>query len=167
MVGDSGVGKSQLSQRFCKDTFVQDSKTTVGMEFATKTVAFERCEIKAQIWDTAGQERFESMTKAFYRDAVGAFLIFDVTSSKSLQNLKNIWIPQLKEFGYSGVKRVLIGNKSDAVEGKSSPLTTAAKELAMAEGIDYIETSALTGVGVEIAFRRLVLYVASLLPDVR
>ena len=137
------------------------------MEFATKTIEFERCEIKAQIWDTAGQERFESMTKAFYRDAVGAFLIFDAASPKSLENLKKLWIPQLKEFGYSGVKRILIGNKTDMPDCKPCHFSEAAKELAKMEGIDYIETSALSGEGVECAFRRLVLYVASLLPDVR
>ena len=55
------------------------------------------------------------MTKAFYRDAVGAFLIFDLTNPKSLENLKKTWIPQLQEFGYSGIKSILIGNKSDKI----------------------------------------------------
>ena len=69
LIGDSQVGKSQLSQRLCKRLFNNDSQTTVGMEFASKEIAFERCCVKAQVWDTAGQERFNSMTKAFYKDA--------------------------------------------------------------------------------------------------
>ena len=89
MVGDSGVGKSQLSQRFCKDTFVQDSKTTVGMEFATKTVAFERCEIKAQIWDTAGQERYRTITTAYYRGAMGFLLMYDITNEESFNAVRD------------------------------------------------------------------------------
>ena len=69
IIGDSNVGKSQLSKRYCKNMFEDGSISTIGMEFATREVQFERCKVKAQIWDTAGQERYESMTKAFYREA--------------------------------------------------------------------------------------------------
>ena len=167
VIGDSEVGKSQLARRFSKNTFSDNSTPTVGLEFATKEVEFERCVIKAQIWDTAGQERLESMTKAFYRDAVGAFFVFDVNNLNSLENLKKVWINQLKEFGYSGVKRVLIGNKIDVKGDMSKKCRDAAIELAEIEGIDYYETSALSGEGVDAAFRRLILHVSSLLPDVR
>jgi small GTP-binding protein len=71
LVGDSSVGKSQLLRRFTNKSFSHDSLSTMNMEFSTRDIAFERCCIKAQIWDTAGQERFESMTKAYYRDAMG------------------------------------------------------------------------------------------------
>ena len=54
LVGDSEVGKSKLSKRWCKDTYVEDAQSTVGMEYASKDIPFERCSIKAQIWDTAG-----------------------------------------------------------------------------------------------------------------
>lgn len=164
------MGKSQLSKRYCKNAF-SDSQTTVGLEFATKKIPFERCTVMAQIWDTAGQERFDSMTKAFYRDAVGAFLIFDLTNPKSLENLKKTWIPQLQEFGYSGIKSILIGNKSDKIPKANQSKLVAearaeAKAFALSEGMDYVETSAKDGEGVEVAFRRLILYIASLLPDV-
>ena len=166
--GDTGVGKSNLLSRFTRNEFSMDSKTTIGVEFATKNIPVEGNKIvKAQIWDTAGQERLESMTKAFYRDAVGAFFVFDVNNLNSLENLKKVWINQLKEFGYSGVKRVLIGNKIDVKGDMSKKCRDAAIELAEIEGIDYYETSALSGEGVDAAFRRLILHVASLLPDVR
>ena len=201
VIGDSQVGKSQLAKRFCKNTYNDNATSTVGLEFATKEIEFERCIVKAQVWDTAGQERFDSMTKAFYRDAVGAFLIFDVNNLNSLENLKKVWINQLKEFGYAGIKRVLIGirkqmynylpyyqyhhhyhhhyhfhfhysiiiagNKTDVKGNVSKECRNAAIELAEAEGLDYYETSALSGEGVDAAFRRLILHVASLLPDVR
>ena len=149
------------------------------------------------------------MTKAFYRDAVGALLVFDVTNEKSLDNLKNIWIPQLKEHAYTGIKRILIGNKRDIMESRSQKYLEIAKELASQEGndviyfawlvhlifleliisigLDFIETSALSGneytfiyfqlystsfvylIGenVELAFRRLILSVVRKLPDVK
>jgi len=67
MIGDAGVGKSQLARRFTKKEFRTDASATVGMEFSTRDMAFERCVIKAQIWDTAGQERLGApMTKAYY-----------------------------------------------------------------------------------------------------
>ena len=54
LIGDSQVGKSQLAKRFCKNSFIEGSQSTVGMEFSTKDIPFERCLVKAQIWDTAG-----------------------------------------------------------------------------------------------------------------
>jgi small GTP-binding protein len=77
------------------------------MEFATREIAFERCIIKAQIWDTAGQERFESMTKVYYRDAMGALLVYDATNRASFENLKTTWLKQLRDYGHEGVGMVL------------------------------------------------------------
>jgi len=69
LVGDSKVGKSQLAKRYCKSCYLESSQSTIGMEFQTRDLEFERCNIKAQIWDTAGQERFDAMSRAYYRDA--------------------------------------------------------------------------------------------------
>jgi len=81
MIGDSGVGKSNLLMRYTKGEFNIESKTTIGVEFATKTIKTPDSKvIKAQIWDTAGQERYRAITNAYYRGAVGALLVFDVTS---------------------------------------------------------------------------------------
>ena len=107
LVGDAGVGKSQLSRRFSNKEFRVDSAATVGMEFSTREIPFERCIIKAQIWDTAGQERFESMTKVYYRDAMGALLVYDATNRASFENLKTVWLKQLKDFGHDGIGLVL------------------------------------------------------------
>jgi len=70
------------------------------MEFSTREIPFEKCTIKAQIWDTAGQDRFENMTKAYYRDAVGAMLVYDVQNPASFENLKNLWLNQLRQYGH-------------------------------------------------------------------
>ena len=74
MIGDSGVGKSNLLSRFTANEFNLDSKTTIGVEFATRTIEVEGKKIKAQIWDTAGQERYRAITSAYYRAAVGCLL---------------------------------------------------------------------------------------------
>jgi small GTP-binding protein len=67
LIGDAGVGKSNLLSRFTRDEFTLDSKSTIGVEFATKNVSIENKVIKAQIWDTAGQERYRAITSAYYR----------------------------------------------------------------------------------------------------
>lgn len=83
LVGDSGVGKSNIISKFTKNEFNLESKTTIGVEFATKTVLVEGKSIKVQIWDTAGQERYRSMASAYYRGAVGALLVYDITRASS------------------------------------------------------------------------------------
>lgn len=79
LIGDSGVGKSQILSRFTRNEFSLDSKSTIGVEFATKNIEIDNKIIKSQIWDTAGQERYRAITSAYYRGAVGALLIYDIT----------------------------------------------------------------------------------------
>lgn len=79
LIGDSGVGKSNLLSRFTRDEFCLESKSTIGVEFATRSVAVDGKTVKAQIWDTAGQERYRAITSAYYRGAVGALLVYDIT----------------------------------------------------------------------------------------
>ena len=78
LIGDSGVGKSQILSRFTRNEFSLDSKSTIGVEFATKNIEIDNKIIKTQIWDTAGQERYRAITSAYYRGAVGALLIYDI-----------------------------------------------------------------------------------------
>ena len=80
------------------------------MEFATRAIEFERSIIKANIWDTAGQERFASMTKAYYRDAVGAILVYDICNKKSFNNIQDIWLKQLREVVNHERIRLILGN---------------------------------------------------------
>ncbi|CAM9978862.1 unnamed protein product, partial [Heterosigma akashiwo] len=75
LIGDSGVGKSNLLSRFTRNEFNLESKSTIGVEFATKSIQTEGKVVKAQIWDTAGQERYRAITSAYYRGAVGALLV--------------------------------------------------------------------------------------------
>ena len=81
IIGDSGVGKSNLLSRFTRNEFHLDSKSTIGVEFATRSIQHDGKVIKAQIWDTAGQERYRAITSAYYRGAVGALLMYDISKS--------------------------------------------------------------------------------------
>ena len=75
LVGDSGVGKTNIMSKYLKNQFREDSKATVGVEFGSKQFSVEGHQIKAQIWDTAGQERYKAITSAYYKGAKGAFIV--------------------------------------------------------------------------------------------
>lgn len=64
LIGESGVGKSNLLSRFTKNEFNHDSRTTIGVEFSTRSIQVDNITIKAQIWDTAGLERYRAITSA-------------------------------------------------------------------------------------------------------
>jgi small GTP-binding protein len=164
LVGDSDVGKSQLVLRFSKDQFSQNPMQTVGMEFATRELSYcDNIHLKAQIWDTAGQDRPLSLTQAYYRGAVGAMLLYDVTNRESFDNVKK-WLKQIKENSHRNIAISLIATKIDRTKDR---VISAAEGLTFAEenGMDYVETSAVTGENVENAFRRQIMAVARLLPE--
>lgn len=87
LIGDSGVGKSNLLSRFTRNEFNLESKSTIGVEFATKSIQAEGKTIKAQIWDTAGQERYRAITSAYYRLVIIVNIkSFSISGSVSLRN---------------------------------------------------------------------------------
>ena len=112
LIGDSAVGKSNLLSRFVQDTFSLDAKSTIGVEFAAKTIETEGKRIKAQIWDTAGQERYRAITNAYYRGALGALLVYDITNHASFESCEK-WLKELREHADSKIIVMLVGNKSD------------------------------------------------------
>lgn len=91
LVGDSGTGKSNLLSRFTKDNFEVDSKSTIGVEFGTRQISHDNKTIEAHVWDTAGQEQYKAITAAYYRGAVGALLVYDITRRDSFENCER-WL---------------------------------------------------------------------------
>ena len=113
LVGDSGVGKTNLLTRFSKNEFSLESKTTIGVEFATKTITTESGHvIKAQIWDTAGQDRYRAIASSYYKGAAGALVVYDITKPQSFENVEK-WLKELRDHGAENMVLMLIGNKSD------------------------------------------------------
>ncbi|KAI8613975.1 Rab11 in complex with Rab11-family interacting protein 2 [Chytriomyces sp. MP71] len=153
LIGDSGVGKSNLLSRFTRNEFNLDSKSTIGVEFATRTIQVDGKTIKAQIWDTAGQERYRAITSAYYRGAVGALLVYDITKVSSYENV-NRWLKELRDHADSNIQIMLVGNKSDLKHARSVA-TDEAKGFAAENGLTFIETSALDSSNVEPAFQKI------------
>ncbi|KAG4923175.1 hypothetical protein AAZX31_18G015400 [Glycine max] len=150
LIGDSAVGKSQILARFARNEFSLDSKATIGVEFQTRTLVIQHKSIKAQIWDTAGQERYRAVTSAYYRGAVGAMLVYDITKRQSFDHIPR-WLEELRNHADKNIVIILIGNKSDLENQRQVP-TEDAKEFAEKEGLFFLETSALEATNVETAF---------------
>jgi len=118
IVGDSGVGKSNIVSRFVDNTFTQVAKSTIGIDFETKTIDLGTDIIKLQIWDTAGQERFRSISRSYYRYSSAIIIVFDLTNRDSFNNLEK-WIIEIEKStgneidDLTNIEFVIIGNKAD------------------------------------------------------
>ncbi|KAM3145120.1 Ras- protein RABA1d [Paramecium bursaria] len=152
--GDSGVGKSNLLTRFTKNQFNQDSKTTIGVEFATKSIKVQDKTIKAQIWDTAGQERYRAITSAYYRGAIGALLVYDITRSSTFESLEK-WLKEMKENADKDIVVMIVGNKQD-LKHLRAVRTEDGEIFAKQNNLAFIEASALDGSNVEQAFTQII-----------
>eukprot|EP00607_Mallomonas_marina_P003295 CAMPEP_0182427324 /NCGR_PEP_ID=MMETSP1167-20130531/17079_1 /TAXON_ID=2988 /ORGANISM="Mallomonas Sp, Strain CCMP3275" /LENGTH=211 /DNA_ID=CAMNT_0024609477 /DNA_START=124 /DNA_END=759 /DNA_ORIENTATION=+ len=153
LIGDSGVGKSNLLSRFTRNEFNLESKSTIGVEFATKSIQVENKTIKAQIWDTAGQERYRAITSAYYRGAVGALLVYDISKHVTFENVER-WLKELRDHAEPNIVVMLVGNKSD-LRHRRAVTTEEAMSFAESNNLAFIETSALDATGVEEAFRQI------------
>ncbi|KAJ4822589.1 Ras- protein RABA5a [Turnera subulata] len=191
LIGDSAVGKSNLLARFARDEFYPSSKSTIGVEFQTQKLDINGKEIKAQIWDTAGQERFRAVTSAYYRGAVGALLVYDISRRQTFDSIGK-WLNELHRcFGCMmhilfalphvciirkwffmdmnslhficywtahsdmNVVTILVGNKTDLKDAREVS-TAEGKALAEAQGLFFMETSALDSSNVTAAFQTVV-----------
>ncbi|KAI6112854.1 GTPase [Pisolithus croceorrhizus] len=153
LIGDSGVGKSNLLSRFTRNQFNTDSKSTIGVEFATRSINVDGKLIKAQIWDTAGQERYRAITSAYYRGAVGALLVYDISKQATFANVTR-WLKELRDHADSNIVIMLVGNKSDLKHLRAVP-TEEATNFATQNELSFIETSALDASNVDSAFQTI------------
>jgi len=153
LIGDSGVGKSNLLSRFTRNEFNLESKSTIGVEFATRSIQVEGKVVKAQIWDTAGQERYRAITSAYYRGAVGALLVYDIAKHVTYENVER-WLRELRDHADQNIVVMLVGNKSDLRHLRAVP-TEEATAFAERNQLSFIETSALDSTNVEKAFTNI------------
>ncbi|XP_032642026.2 ras-related protein Rab-33A [Chelonoidis abingdonii] len=142
VIGDSNVGKTCLTFRFCGGAFPASTEATIGVDFREKTVEIEGEKIKVQVWDTAGQERFrKSMVEHYYRNVHAVIFVYDVTKMASFTNLK-MWIEECNGHAVPPfVPKVLVGNKCDLREQIQVPSSVALK-FADAHNMLLFETSA-------------------------
>lgn len=155
LVGDAGVGKTHIINRYVKGQLPHAIIPTIGIEFATKTVTLrDGGMIKTQIWDTAGQEKYRSITSAHYRKAVGAFLVYDITKEKSFESVQR-WLQEIRLHADRDIVLMLVGNKLDLANNSPSQrrvTTQEAANFAKENNLLFTESSALYDLNVSSAF---------------
>ena len=154
LIGDSGVGKTNILSRYINNEFSLATQPTVGVEYGSKIIKKDDKSIKLQIWDTAGQERYKSITNAYYKGSKGALVVYDISRKTTFENVDK-WIGELKNNASEDVHIMLVGNKSD-LEDKREVKTEEVAKKADQYKIAFCETSALKGNNIENAFERLV-----------
>ena len=154
IIGDSTTGKTNILSKYLNNKFDRDSKSTIGMELGNKSFKIKNDTVNCQIWDTAGQERYRSMTKAYYQGALGAFIVYDITRRNTFENVEN-WMNDLRKCSDKKVTIILLGNKND-LENEREVKTEEGEMFAKNNDMAFMETSALNGTNIDIAFKSLV-----------
>ena len=150
LIGDSGVGKSCILQRYMNQSFNESYKCTIGVDFLMKSIVINGQTVKLQLWDTAGQEKYKSMVASYYRGANVALIVFDLTSHKSFDNLP-IWIENFYKNGPEQKNIILIGNKNDLVNQRQVTQEEA-EAFSETNNMMYFETSAKEGDNIDYVF---------------
>ena len=146
LIGNSGVGKTCISQRYIKGNKDIDlnPNSTVGASYFQKFIEIDGKSISVDIWDTAGQEKYRSMGKMFYKEAHIVLFIYDITNKESFKELQEVWYNELTENGEKNVVFVVVGNKSDLFLNEQVKEEDA-REWAEQIGALYSLVSAKTG----------------------
>ncbi|RKO83201.1 small GTPase superfamily, partial [Blyttiomyces helicus] len=128
------------------------TETTIGIEFGSLVVPVRERRVKLQIWDTAGQESFRSISRAYYRGAIGCILVYD-SKRDTFQHLIS-WLEDVRHHGNEEIQTALVANKCD-MESKRQVSREEGEAFAAKYGLMYIEASAKTGANVDDAFMKL------------
>ena len=149
LIGDSGVGKTSLLNRYMDKEFSNNIPCTISADFKIKSIQIDPLtSAQITIWDTCGQEKYRSITKQYFKDAHGIILVFDVSDRRSFADLNN-WLDEIKNNSTKDdASIVLVGNKIDLEESRVVSYDEG-NELAITNGLIFEETSAKSGQGIE------------------
>ena len=154
LIGNEGVGKTCIIERFSKGIF-SDVKATVGIGFTQKYLKINNQTIQCNLWDTSGQEKYRNIGKESYKDAYIVCLVYDITNNKSFEDIKDIWISNLKKYGEKNVILAIVGNKNDLYENEKVD-ENKAREYAKSINASFFLTSAKSGENIDSLFENLV-----------
>jgi small GTP-binding protein len=151
-IGDAGVGKSSIINRYINNTFSYTTFSTIGVDFFVRYVHTDKYNIKLQIWDLAGQQNYRNIARSYYRNAEVLFYVFDKKNRESFTNFSN-WINDFRH-RLDDIHIVIVGNKCDS--NHFSVHTEEAIELANEYNAQYYETSALDNINIREIFENTV-----------
>jgi small GTP-binding protein len=149
LVGDMSVGKTSLLTQLVDHHFDFHQEATVGANYQIYVTEIESQKIELQVWDTAGQERYRSLGPIYYRNALGAVVVYDVTFRASFASVPQ-WIEAFQNIAGVGATIAIVGNKCDKAQREVT--TTDGRDYAAERGFLFFEVSAMTGERVEAMF---------------
>jgi len=158
IIGDSGVGKTSVLQRYMSGKFSAQHRATVGADFLSKDITLGAKNYNLQVWDTAGQERFQSIGSAFYRGSDCCVVVFDITNSKSFDSLETWKSEFINQGGIKDPERfpfVVVGNKCDRETDRKVSRSKAENWCQNNGNYSYFETSAKDDIAVVDAFEKI------------
>ncbi|KAJ8276679.1 hypothetical protein COCON_G00084310 [Conger conger] len=163
VIGDLGVGKTSIIKRYVHQSFSTNYRATIGVDFALKVLNWDSETVRLQLWDIAGQERFGNMTRVYYREAMGAFIVFDITRPTTFEAVKK-WKEDLDSkltlSNGKNIATVLLANKCD--QGKDVLMNNGIKmdQFCKDNGfVGWFETSAKENINIDKAANCLVKYI--------
>ena len=155
LIGSASVGKTSIFNKFINGYFSQNYKSTITVEFKIKYMKLDNnLFVKLILWDTCGAEIFRAVTKQYYKNAHAIILVFDLTDQNSFNDLKNIWLNDVKNYGDINTQILSVGNKLDLIEERKvseSQVINFCRE----NGYKYIEASAKEGTNILKIFEEL------------
>mmetsp|Transcript_13271 Transcript_13271/g.24889 ORF Transcript_13271/g.24889 Transcript_13271/m.24889 type:complete len:198 (-) Transcript_13271:1592-2185(-) len=152
LLGDSSVGKTCILCMLMRGQIPQSYMPTIGIDTRSRTFDIGGQKIKLQVWDTAGQEKLRMIPKSYFSRSEGFIIVYDITNAETFMNI-SYWIEQTRLYKDNTMK-LLIGNKSDLEAERQVP-TEKGQELAERIGVEFVETSAMTGSNIEEAFNMI------------
>ena len=153
LVGDTGVGKTCIIQRYVNNEFSEITESTITSTYAHREIELKNYnqKIAFDIWDTAGQELYRALAKNFYLNATIGILVYDIRRRESFESLKDYWHEQLKESGEENMVIGIAGNKSDLYQDEQVT-EDEGKKLAKSMGAVFKLTSCKENVGINELF---------------
>ena len=153
LLGDAGVGKTNILSRILNDDFSLGTQSTITMEFGKKNVTLNDKSYNLQIWDTAGQEKYRSMTKSYIKGSKAALVVYDITRSDTFKAV-DLWIQDIRDMADNDCIIQIIGNKTD-LENQRQVSSEEGKKKADSFNVLFEETSALEATNINEAFDSL------------
>tara|TARA_Y100000389_G_C17347452_1_gene456595 strand:+ start:251 stop:907 length:657 start_codon:yes stop_codon:yes gene_type:complete len=156
LLGECGTGKSSMAEQYVNEKFLNNSISTIGVDFLSKLVECGNKLIKIQIWDTAGQEKFHNLICSYFRDCCMAIIVFDITDYKSFQKI-DYWLNEFEKYTLDEKRKplMLVGNKCDS-ESRREVSKEEAINKSMELGCEYIECSAKENFNIEDVFQKTI-----------
>ena len=155
LIGDSAVGKTCIITRYTSNEFNPESLTTNGVAYSKKEIIHGNKVVHLDVWDTAGQEKYRSLGKHFYKDSFIVILVYNITQRETFENLKNVWMKEVTDYGEKCKVLAVVGNKCDLYEQEAVPEEDARK-FALEHDAIFMNVSAKDGTNIDLLFETCV-----------